>query len=700
MMSEKRWGMIVGLALPLGCGSSEDGRGQGQDDGLTTADATGTDSATVDGDGASDGKTKLDLPDGEVPEVVELRIEPADVVIDVVDGVIPNPTDFTAIGTTQDGEEIEVDVGMWSFDRADLATVNQGTGELTPTGLVGGSGQVTFASSGLEATANASVRLVYEWNPSNVDPTIFDNPVGPDPAMALVYPYDQTVFPLGLAGPVLQWNGTNAGEFFRVQIESPYFSYTGYALVDPPARYALPTAPDVPDDLWLKLTESTAPGRVQVSITRRDATQAYQPVQQQWRIADANLTGIIYYWEVNRGTVVRLQVGAEAPEQFLTPPPGWDVGDGNPNNQCIACHSVSSDGSTIVASTYGSASPWGTWNAVDGSNIFLSGNDFAGAYYPADASGFQAVSPDGTYILSGQAQGPDYNANAAAAPGILKLSANNSTVSLASLSVPGGTPVHPVWSHDGTKIAFGVRTNGNWIDFTSSSLWIADVDLVTPGFGIMQQLVAPSPPDRTTVTFPTFSPDSEWIAFNKANQARTREGAGELWMTATDGSIQLQLGRANGVGAIDAAAQAMNFEPTFMPVSVGGYNWLVFVSERMYGNTLVDQAPASRRKQLWVSAIDAVPGGGDPSHPAFWLPGQELDNQNMRGNWALAPCKDLGQSCEAGFECCTGYCGEDGTCTEDVPTCSLDGDACSVAADCCTPDAECINGYCGEIVPG
>lgn len=70
----------------------------------------------------------------------------------------------------------------------------------------------------------------------------------------------------------------------------------------------------------------------------------------------------------------------------------------------------------------------------------------------------------------------------------------------------------------------------------------------------------------------------------------------------------------------------------------GAYFWLVFASERTYGNTLVDTAVASRRKHLWLMPVDANPmAGSDPSHPAIWLPGQELDNHNMRGAWTLDP---------------------------------------------------------------
>ena len=91
-------------------------------------------------------------------------------------------------------------------------------------------------------------------------------------------------------------------------------------------------------------------------------------------------------------------------------------------------------------------------------------------------------------------------------------------------------------------------------------------------------------------------------------------------------------------GYLAADQSSACYEPTFMPESRGGYFWLVFVSERTYGNTLVDTNPASRRKQLWVMAVDDPPQAGqDPSHPAFWLPGQELDNHNMRGAWTLEP---------------------------------------------------------------
>jgi hypothetical protein len=148
----------------------------------------------------------------------------------------------------------------------------------------------------------------------------------------------------------------------------------------------------------------------------------------------------------------------------------------------------------------------------------------------------------------------------------------------------------------------------------------------------------------------------------------------------------------------------MSCEATFLPVVVGGYMWLVFGSERQYGNTLTDANPTTRVKQLWVAAIDASPQAmGDPSHPAFWLPGQELNNQNMRGQWTLAPCKQIGDDCTAGYECCDGFCHVDANgnhiCQDQPGPCANTGDACTTAADCCDAQAECIGGFCSAPPP-
>ncbi|PRQ03127.1 hypothetical protein [Enhygromyxa salina] len=641
--------------------------------GETSGELETSGSSTGDGDGDGDGPL-LDLPDQTM--IVDLKIDPPNAVIEIVDGVIPTQLDFAALATNNQGAENPVDAsGVWTFDRQDIALLDPAIGGLTATGLLGGLGTLKFSYQGLEAEAAITVKLKYTFEPEPVDPAAkgaLDNANQVDPAATILYPYDFTVFPRGLAGPTMQWNGGNDADIYKVHVQSPTFELDWYGAVPNPSRWNFPV---IPDDIWLKLTDSSA-GDLTVELRRYDGLTAYTTGTRFWSIAPANLAGTIYYWAVNQGDVLRIQPGASAPEQFIQKPPGVT---------CVACHSVSRDGSTIVASQHGGYSPWATFNP-DGSAIFASDS----------ASGFQAISPDGQWVLWGQS-----NDAFLGQPSYMVLSQQGAIDQATQMFQASGWPVHPAWSNDGTRVAYGVRSDGNWLDFNNSTLWTVDVDTNVPAFSNPAQIVG-NDPERPTVSYPTWSPDDEWIAFGRATQARTRGAAGEIWMVRDDGTEPVRLDLGNGFGHIPDPQPSQNYEPTFVPVASGGYFWMVFVSERQYGNTLTNQAVDSRTKQLWVTAIDinAAPGA-DPSHPAFWLPGQELNNNNMRGYAALNECKEIGDSCEAGYDCCSGFCIEvngEFVCDDDPPMCSPNNSACLVDEDCCDPDATCVGGFCTTVI--
>jgi hypothetical protein len=650
--------------LAAACGGGGDGSGG--------SSSNGTSAGGAGGGGITTGGQHV---------VIAVEITPPTLTVEVLNGVVPAPETFTVKGVTSTGEQVDV-AGTWSYDRLDVGSIHATAGAFTATGLLGGVGTVTFTTdNGVSGTATATVKLHITHDPEGIDPTIkdaFDNATQVDPSLALVYPYNKTVFPRGLRGPIVQWNGGNQADIYYVHAIAPTFEFEGWSTVPPPSRYDFPGAPL---EVWRKLTDSTV-GDIQVAIQRYDGVTAYLPSEQLWTIADANLTGTIYFWEVNNGNVVRIKPGDLAPENFLQKPAGV---------ACVACHSVSKDGSRIVASFHGGYSPWGTFEAGTGASLYSSGL----------SSGFQAISPDGAHVLWRH-----WNDGAFSSTGYLSLSTYDNAAELAQLNPGGGAPSHPAWSTDGQKIAFSVRTDGNGLDFTQSTLWVTDVDLVVPSFSNTKMIVA-NDAQRPCVTFPTFSPDSQWIAFERSTQARSRGALSQIWLTNNDGSVQMALDATNGVGMITGDDQLhASYEPTFMPVSAGGYFWLVIVSERKYGNILEDTNASTRRKQLWVTAIDASPvPGQDPSHPAFWLPGQETTNQNMRGEWSLSPCKMLGDTCVAGYDCCGGFCRDndgDGvfTCTDESGGCSQTGETCMTDADCCDyPLARCTGGYCAEDVP-
>jgi hypothetical protein len=167
----------------------------------------------------------------------------------------------------------------------------------------------------------------------------------------------------------------------------------------------------------------------------------------------------------------------------------------------------------------------------------------------------------------------------------------------------------------------------------------------------------------------------------------------------------------------------MNYEPSVLPVPVGGYYWVLFTSRRAYGNTISPtsnnppgndpfgtEANPSPRKKIWIAAIDIDHASkADPSHPAFFLPGQEINTANMRAFSALAPCKPMNDTCETGADCCGGFCREISRAADGTPmlacvpppmnTCSNTQEPCTVATDCCNAADQCINGRCAQIIP-
>ena len=254
-----------------------------------------------------------------------------------------------------------------------------------------------------------------------------------------------------------------------------------------------------------------------------------------------------------------------------------------------------------------------------------------------------------------------------------------------------------------------------------------------------------------TIAWPSFMPDSAGIIYglgdsfdsagfnlNGGNLESPPQYA-ELRLIELDGTVK-KLNALNGRDASgtstlpygEAIDNNMNYEPNVMPLPVGGYYWVVFTSRRAYGGTVApgraattqpydepaqdpwgSNAGPSPRKKLWVAAVDlnhADAANLDPSHPAFYLSGQEIESANMRGFAALAPCQANGATCETGSDCCGGFCRQTGTDPSGTPilqcvpppaisTCSNVDEPCKTSSDCCDPTNLCIGGRCATSPP-
>ncbi|MDB4995168.1 MAG: hypothetical protein JWM74_2600, partial [Myxococcaceae bacterium] len=490
-----------------------------------------------------------------------------------------------------------------------------------------------------------------------------------------------------------------------------------------------------------QLTLSNAGEDVKVTIVLSSGGVAYGPITETWKIANATLKGTVYY--NSYGTkLAKNFTGALGPDTNFggatlairggSADPVLIAGGNGGSDKCRVCHTVSADGSQLITQ-------WGNGGDATTSAYALANGNTETTMTPSDGRySWGAPYKDGSFIFSNSA---NMQAGSALPSTLYDVP---SGAARASTGIPVGLRAGtPAFSPDGKHVAFnwfggtvtgvgaGDKKTLATMDFdNASSTFSSFTSLVTPIAG------APGPIGLASLD-PSFFPTSTGIVFeletvsNGRAFAETRAAAdggdtgarGELWWVDTATKKAARLDKLNGLGYLPVGGNAhnldatLNYEPTVNPVASGGYAWVVFTSRRLYGNVATinpfwsdprykDISSAPTTKKLWVAAIDLnAPPGTDGSHPAFYLPGQELLAGNSRGYWVVDPCKASGTTCETGDECCGGFCrnGADGgglVCTAQQPTCALEFEKCNVAADCCGAGTgvQCVNQRC--TVPG
>ncbi len=560
------------------------------------------------------------------------------------------------------------------------------------------------------------------------------------------------MWPRGILAPLLMWDWST-GDADAVEIKltttTGSFSWTGTfgrppILAQTGGKFIrMP----IPQDVWTMAT-NTAGGtsdQLMMSLTVAKGGVGYGPITQTWTVAAGLLDGTIYYNSYGTelaynsggglggnglygGAVLSIHVGDSGPQLV--------AGSSGDATHCRVCHSVAADGSRLVVQ-HGD-------NYADSSAYDLSPSGSVEHVLAQGAQRFPGVYPDGSLAL-------DSFAN------LIPLPADPTF--LTSTGLIAFTLGNPAFSPSGALVVFNPRSSFTLSD-VSQKLWVMSFDNATSTFSnpVVIDDDSANPDPDVTPGWPAFFPDSNSVVFHHQTVASTdgfdvdsmatRSGARAqiYWTNITDAAHVTPLNQLNGVGylpslpattpGMDCDADGnqvgditpdhsddvnMNYEPTVGPIAAGGYAWVVFTSRRMYGSVAtippfcsdpsgVDLIDNITPKKLWVAAIDlTAKPGADGSHPAFYLPGQELLAGNSRGFWVLDPCRSDGSSCTSGDQCCDGYCEPNGVtdagttgalvCSNTPPTsmCSAVGEKCSSVGNCCDMTNLCINGFCAQM---
>ena len=448
---------------------------------------------------------------------------------------------------------------------------------------------------------------------------------GGEGSVKWLYPYDGTVFPAGPTAPLLMWDdGSVAEDAVYLHIHSSSFDYRG--CLKPTAQGQL----QFPQQVWAVAGASTTgaadPFSLELSVL--SGGQVLGPTSEQIVIATGALIGSVYYQTVGvgLGSVLRVQPG-----QTAQPVAGGSL-------SCAGCHSVSANGSRLIAEV----SSAGTSFALEpGSNSPVVLSSVQGAESPG-------LTPDGAlYVASAHpsGMGPRMYSAGVMTAGLYE----TMTGALVSGSgIPTGAMV-PAFSPDGSLLVFNdFAINGGkglaLMDFSETARTASNYRILFS--------------DATYYpAWPSFLPDGRSIVLQRGAGADFSGGGTGILQNVTPGPrsdlflidagahTPTLLARAMGFkSASDAASDNtylpfgpseahQNYSPTVSPATSGGYAWVFFDSMRHYGNL-------GLHRLIWGAAVDVAPDGSyvvDPSHPAFFLSGQELGSGNFRAVAALDP---------------------------------------------------------------
>ncbi len=590
----------------------------------------------VDTDEQPDGGQVEDLGKRDVSlnDLKSLRIESADAVLRITSDT-PGKQVYRAVGMFSDGKERDVTV------KTGFKVLSTRVGGFTdhifyPAISWGGKTTIEArTATGVKATTSLTVLLTRRFvatgaTKKHVEALGKDGKdTGPGPILA--YPPDGVLIPTNLTELEFQWTPGVGQKTFELSLKNDGTDiriYTGCNKVGTGCGY-VPGAKE-----WRAIVNALKGyDAARIMVRGHDATTSLIGASKtrQMKVAEEDILCGLYYWNATPGTVVRYDFGK--PNQKATN--FYTTADAKALF-CVGCHAMSLNGKRMAVGMDMPAPAPLKVIEVETVKLLSSG-----------AANFMAFSPDGDYLITS-----DGNSMVARDAATHKVMTGNPN----PLRVKG---TMPDWSPDTTRLVFAepatvlpipVGTPG----ITKGSIKLLAFDTKTKKFSKSELTLVASKGENNY--YPTFSPDSKWVVFNRAAGSSYDAKDAALWIVKADGS-----GKAVELKKANQGANLCNSWPKFSPFlqkyQGGKLMWVTFSSRRDYGLRL----KGAGRAQLWMAAIDPSKGelATDPSHVAFWLPFQDIKTGNHIGQWTKKVVRkkcgpDAG--CPAGQKCVNGWC--------------------------------------------
>jgi len=442
-----------------------------------------------------------------------------------------------------------------------------------------------------------------------------DPETGSEDAPRVIYPYDQVRIPRNTPQVNFMIEAGEVCTLFHLRFTSATTQVDVYTT---DVSY-------IPDDTaWNSIAANNAGAETLVELTGiayhmdgdtpvADSAPIAADETITMHISRLDAEGSIYYWAATNTGVYRIEYGeAEAQSYYGVANYG----------HCVSCHALSPDG-TMMAVTYdGHDAYMGLVMMDDPTN-----DDIAPIAWEDEITGnFKTFSPDSSRLL-------------VTYEGILSLydTATGEWLSDIELELPA---TQPNWSPRGDKIAVVLVEGGFRGDYYFNESAIALLDVDEEGNISDEPTIIVQTEADTTNYYPAFSPEGDWIAFNRSWNSGADgssfdsydDVSATLFVVSTDGETLYELEAANGISPENGEEGFTNSWPGWAPLPDADIAWLTFSSKRDYGFYNEDNHP-----QIWVTGFDILAAGEedceDPSSPPFWLPYQDPDTNNHIPQW-------------------------------------------------------------------